>query len=134
MALMRRGVGSVFAPNPTPADFIEATGVPLLLRPLHFRANSEDVASAKAAVTALAPRYPQIRAPTAIVTGDSDGVVSAAIHSEGSARDIAGAKLTVFQGVGHSPHHFAPDRVVEIIVETERRASERLAEAVKDAV
>ncbi len=58
-------------PTRPPPNFIEATGVPLVLRPLHFRANCEDVAHAKAAVTALSPRYGAIRAPTEVVTGDS---------------------------------------------------------------
>ena len=56
-------------------------GSPLVLRPLHFRANCEDVAYAEAAVAALSPRYGAIRAPTEIVTGDFDGVVYAHIHS-----------------------------------------------------
>ena len=58
-----------------------------------------------------------------MVTGDSDGVVYAHIHSEGLARDIPGARLTTLEGVGHSPHHAAPDRIVETILEAERRAS-----------
>jgi pimeloyl-ACP methyl ester carboxylesterase len=125
LALIRSGLANVFAPNPTPPDFIEATHVPLVLRPLHFRANCEDVVEAQAAVAALSPRYREIRAPTEIVTGDRDGVVYAHIHSAGCARDIAGARLTTLAGVGHAPHHVAPDRIVEIILEAERRASER---------
>ena len=128
MARMRGAVRAVFAPNPAPAGFIEATRLPLVLRPLHFRANCEDVAHAETAVAALSPRYGAIRAPTEIVTGDSDRVVYAHIHSAGSARDIPGARLTTLAGVGHSPHHVAPERVVEIILEAERRARERETE------
>ncbi len=126
---MRSAVAGVFAPNAAPRDFIEATRLPLVLRPLHFRANCEDVAHAEAAVAALSPRYGAIRAPTEVVTGDSDGVVYAHIHSVGSARDIPGARLTTLAGVGHSPHYVAPERVVAIIVEAERRAAERETEA-----
>ena len=124
MAGMPGAVRGVFAPNPAPSDFIEATRLPLVLRPLHFRANCEDVADAEAAVAALSPRYGAIRAPTEIVTGDSDSVVYAHIHSAGCARDIPGARLTTLEGVGHSPHHVAPERMVEIILEAARRASE----------
>jgi pimeloyl-ACP methyl ester carboxylesterase len=128
MARMRGAVRGVFAPNPAPPGFIEATRLPLVLRPLHFRANCEDVAHAEAAVAALSLRYRAIRAPTEIVTGDSDDVVYAHIHSAGSARDIPGARLTTLKGVGHSPHHVAPERVVEIVLEAERRARERETE------
>jgi pimeloyl-ACP methyl ester carboxylesterase len=126
---MRGAVKGVFAPNPAPRNFIEATRLPLVLRPLHFRSNCEDVAHAEAAVAALSPRYAAIRAPTEIVTGDSDGVVYAHIHSIGCARDIPGARLTTLAGVGHSPHHVQPARIVEIILEAARRASERETES-----
>ena len=52
----------------------------------------------------------------------SDGVVYAKIHSAGCARDVPGATLTVLPGVGHSPHHSAPDSVVAAILEVEARA------------
>ncbi len=93
-----------------------------MLRPAHFLANAEDVVDLKPFVTAMAPRYGEIKAPTAIVTGDRDGVVYTHIHSLGCARDIPGATLTTLEGVGHSPHHTAPDRVIAAILEAERRA------------
>jgi pimeloyl-ACP methyl ester carboxylesterase len=122
LASMRGGVGEVFAPNPPPKDYVVATRLPLVFRPHHFRANAEDVVAAEAHVAALSPRYPTIRVPTAIVTGDHDGVVYAKIHSAGCARDIPGATLTALPGVGHSPHHSAPDKVVAAILEVEARA------------
>ncbi len=129
LARMRAGVARVFAPNRAPPEFVQATRVPLVLRPLQFRSNCEDVVNAMASVAALSPRYGAIRAPTEIVAGDSDGVVSTRIHALACARDIPGARLTILNGVGHSPHHTAADRVVEIVLEAERRASERAPEA-----
>jgi pimeloyl-ACP methyl ester carboxylesterase len=120
---MRSGVRQVFAPNPVPPDYIVASRTPLVLRPRHFRANAEDVVATKAQVAALSPRYPTIRVPTAIVTGDRDGVVYAHIHSVGCARDIPGATLTTLPGVGHSPHHTAPDAVIAAILGVEARAN-----------
>jgi pimeloyl-ACP methyl ester carboxylesterase len=118
----RAGVRSVFAPDAPPADYVRSTKLPLVLRPRHFLANAEDVVGLKSQVEALAPHYGEIRAPTAIVTGDRDGVVYTHIHSLGCVRDIPGAKLVTLQGVGHSPHHSAPERVVAAIVDVERRA------------
>ena len=122
LATMPAGVRSVFAPEPPPAGYIEATKLPLVLRPGHFLANAEDVVDLKPFVAALAPRYGEIRAPTAIVTGDRDGVVYTHIHSLGCARDIPGATLTTLAGVGHSPHYSAPNSVIAAILEVERRA------------
>jgi pimeloyl-ACP methyl ester carboxylesterase len=117
-----RSIGGVFAPNPTPPDYVERTRLPLMLRPWAFRANAEDVVALKGHVIALSKRYGEIVAPTAIVTGDQDGVVSAHIHSAGCKRDMPGATLTVLEGVGHSPHYAAPERVIEAILEVDRRA------------
>jgi pimeloyl-ACP methyl ester carboxylesterase len=119
---IKAGVASVFAPGQPPADYVETTKLPLVLRAAHFLANAEDVVDLKPFVAALAPRYAEIRAPTAIVTGDSDGVVYAHIHSLGCARDIPGATLTTLEGVGHSPHHSAPGSVIAAILDVERRA------------
>ncbi len=123
---MNASVRGVFEPNPTPPDYIGRTRLPLVLRPRHFKANAEDVVDIEAYVAALSPRYGAIRAPTAIVTGDSDGVVYARIHSAGCARDIPGATLTMLAGVGHSPHHSAPESVVAAIVEVDARARRTL--------
>jgi pimeloyl-ACP methyl ester carboxylesterase len=122
LASMRGGVRDVFAPNPSPENYAVATRLPLVFRPRHFRANAEDVVAAKAHAAALSPHYAKIRVPTAIITGDHDGVVYAKIHSAGCARDIPGATLTVLSGVGHSPHHSAPETVVAAILEVEARA------------
>jgi pimeloyl-ACP methyl ester carboxylesterase len=124
---MPGGVRSVFEPSPTPPDYIERTRLPLVLRPWHFRANAEDVVALEGHVAVLSKRYPSIRAPTAIVTGDSDGVVYAHIHSRGCAREIPGATLRVLEGVGHSPHYSAPEAVIEAILEVDRRAGEAAA-------
>ena len=127
---MQAGVESVFAPNATPPDFIEATRLKLLLRPLHFLANCEDVIHANAAVTALAPRYGAIRTPVEIVAGDADGVVSTELHARSCAREIPGARLTVLERVGHSPHHVAPEQITAAVLRAERRTQEAETETV----
>jgi pimeloyl-ACP methyl ester carboxylesterase len=120
--LLPGAVAGVFAPNPAPRDYIEASGLPLVLRPAQYKANAEDVVDLKANVAALSPRYGEISAPTGIVTGDRDKIVYPHIHSAGSARDIAGAVLTTLSGVGHSPHYSAPDAVVSAIEDVATRA------------
>jgi pimeloyl-ACP methyl ester carboxylesterase len=122
LTTMAAAVASVFAPGGPPAHYVETTKLPLVLRPAHFLANAEDVVDLKPFVTEWAPRYREIRTPTVVVTGDRDGIVYAHIHSVGCVRDIPGAVLTTLPGVGHSPHHSAPDAVIAAILEAERRA------------
>lgn len=111
---------AVFSPQEPPPDYIDRAHIPLVVRPSAFQANAQDVAGLYAAVTAQAPRYRDIRVPTVIVSGDADNIVWTDVHSRGLARDVPGARLVILPGVGHMPHHAAPDRVVAEI--------ERLAE------
>ena len=122
LVYLEPGLRGVFAPNPIPPDYVRRTGLKLMFRPWHFRSNAEDVVDVEGYVRELSRRYREIQTPTAIVTGDSDGVVYAHIHSTGCARDIGGAVLTVLEGVGHSPHYAAPDAVIQAILNVHQRA------------
>jgi pimeloyl-ACP methyl ester carboxylesterase len=131
------GTGFVFAPNPRPDDYIEATAPALVLRPKTFRNNATDVANLLEYVRRIQPRYRGIRTPTVIVTGDTDGVVYEEIHSRGLARDIAGSELVWIRNLGHKPDYVVTDLAVEAIEkiagrnrdlqESARRAEARLA-------
>jgi pimeloyl-ACP methyl ester carboxylesterase len=123
LASLSGALVEVFAPNAVPEDYARRTRVALLFRPRQFRANAEDFVALCAAAAALAPRYKEITAPTAIVMGAEDGLVSADIHARVCARDISGATLALLPGIGHSPHFAAPEAVVEAILDVERRAS-----------
>jgi pimeloyl-ACP methyl ester carboxylesterase len=115
--LYKRAVKGVFAPNPVARDFHARSGTQLVLRPGNFLHNAQDVGSLHGHVSRLAPRYREIKAPTVIVTGDSDSVVLAEIHSQGLARDIEGARLVWLERTGHTPPYTATD---EIVAEIER--------------
>lgn len=119
---MQAGVRAVFAPREPPPDFVQRTGVELVLRPSEFMANAQDVFHLEDFVRGQAPRMGAITAPTAIVTGDSDGVVITRLHSFASARAIPGATLTVLPGVGHSPQWSEPESVVAAVVAVADRA------------
>jgi pimeloyl-ACP methyl ester carboxylesterase len=130
---LESGSACVFAPNPKPEDYVSAVGPALVLRPAAFRRNAVDVANLKAYVTRVAPRYPEIKAPTVIITGDSDSVVLAHIHSEGLARDIEGSKLIWIRNLGHKPDHVTTELAVRAIesvagIDVDLRAAAQRAE------
>ena len=102
---MKNGIKSVFSPNLPPKQYFQIGGSELVLRPDTFRHNARDVASLHDNVTKLSPRYTEIMAPTVIITGDSDDIVLAHIHSKGLERDISGAQLIEFKGIGHKPDY-----------------------------
>lgn len=109
------GVASVFAPEVPPPGFSQRTGVALVLRPATFRANARDVAWLKPYIRVQGPRLAEIAVPTVVVTGDSDGVVYTHVHSDGAMRLIEGARRVDLPGVGHSPHHAAPETAAAAI-------------------
>lgn len=112
---MESGTRSIFYPNPRPADYIDKTAPHLVLRPLAFRNNAVDIANLHAYVSEIAPRYQEITAPTIIVSGDSDDIVLADIHSRGLARDIAGSELLWIGNLGHKPDYVVTDVVVAAV-------------------
>ena len=93
-----------------------------MLRPWHFLANAEDVVDFRAHVTRLQSRYRHVPAPTTVITGDSDRVVYADIHSFGILRDVPGATMRFVRDLGHSPHFSRPDMVLEAVEEVFGRA------------
>jgi pimeloyl-ACP methyl ester carboxylesterase len=121
--LMQPVARTVFAPQEAPTDYAERAAIALVLRPETFLANARDVAGLNAFVTRQAPRYASIKAPTVIITGDRDTVVSPDIHARAFAAKLPQSKLVVLEGVGHMPHHVASDRVVAAIDELATEAT-----------
>ncbi len=109
---MQAGVDSVFTPQASPPDYIEATALHLMLRPANFTANAEDVAGLLAHVTERAGRYGEIKVPSVVISGKQDGVVATWIHTAQLARELPDVTVHVLEGVGHTPHHAATDFVV----------------------
>jgi len=112
LTLIEAGTRSVFAPNGLPDDYIATTAPALVLRPSEFRANAIDVVRLNAYAARMAPRYKEIKAPTVIITGDSDDVVLEEIHSRGLQRDIEGSELLWVKGVGHKPDYVLNDLAI----------------------
>ena len=113
--LAERSARNVFLPQLMPDDFVADTATPLLLRPREFLANARDLAGLKQAVIEQAPRYPEIAAPTVVISGDVDKTVSTNIHSRPFAANVANARLIVLPGVGHMVQNAAPDLVMREI-------------------
>jgi len=99
----------LFTPQAMSEAYVRNAAIPLLLRPRAFIANARDVASLKASVTRQSSRYAEITAPTVIITGDRDRIVSPEIHSKALAATLAHAKLVVLPGIGHAVQHVAVD-------------------------
>lgn len=105
-------VKSVFAPQPRPADYIAKTRAYQALRPVAFRHNAQEVGGLNAWAKTASAEFRNIRAPTVIIAGDVDKVVSTDIHSRRLARDIRGAELIVVHNLGHKSDYVASDLAI----------------------
>jgi pimeloyl-ACP methyl ester carboxylesterase len=108
---------SVFEPQAVPEDYIRRAAIRLVLRPKTFFANARDLALLKDFITAQVPRYSDLRLPVVIITGDRDTMVSPEINARALAATVPSAKLVFLPGVGHMPHHAAPDAIIAAIEE-----------------
>jgi len=120
--LLPNAVGSVFSPQPVPADYVRRASIMLVLRPRSFLANAQDVAALKDHLRRQFGRYGDIRVPTIVITGDRDDTVSLDIHARALATVIPKARLEILQGVGHMPHHARPDRIAAAIEDVQDTA------------
>lgn len=109
--VIEAGARSVFAPMPMPEGYVERAAIRLVLRPQTFLANARDVAGLLEFVKSQVPRYPHIKVPVAIITGEDDDIVSPVIHSQAFAKAVPQTKLTLLPKVGHMPHYAAPETV-----------------------
>lgn len=113
--MVELAVAAVFAPNPVPPSYAHEGGVELALRPRSFRLNALMMERLHRQIAAQAPEYGRIGCPVEIVFGAEDRLVPPEIHAMPLARVLPNARLTMLDGVGHMPHHVAPDGVLGAI-------------------
>ena len=106
---------AVFAPNQRPAGYVKATRALQALRPYAFQHNAREIATLSDWAKGAAPGYRKIKAPTVIIAGDADEIVSTDIHARHLARDIRGSTLIVVHNLGHKSDYVAADLVVAAI-------------------
>lgn len=109
------GVTRSFGPDEAPAEYFEASGLPLLFRPRDFRSNAADIRKLKPQIVEMSTRYGDIRIPTAILAGETDTTVSPKLHAIRLAGEIAGASIELLPDTGHALHHSQTARVIAAI-------------------
>jgi pimeloyl-ACP methyl ester carboxylesterase len=114
-AMAKAAVENTFAPATAPDGYAAKTGLALLFRPKTFRANAQDLVASRHELAAQYFRYDEIACPVAIITAETDRVVSPRIHAAQLKRAIAQAELITAPGAGHMPHQIRPQSVAAAI-------------------
>lgn len=123
-SVVRAATAEVFAPNPVPDGYLAAFGAGMSLRRQTLYINATERAGLLPQVQAMVPAYPLLTMPIEAVHGDADTIVSLHIHSEPLAREVSSVNLTTLPGIGHMPHHAAPQAVAAAIDRAALRAPE----------
>lgn len=121
-SMARQAIAAVFAPQAPPPGYAAHIGVGLTLRPASLRANARQLHHLKPHIRAMAERYHALDRPVEILHGARDTIVPLAVHGGPLAEIAPGARLTVLDGIGHMPHHSAPDAAVAAIDRAAARA------------
>lgn len=124
-AYINETIKAIFAPQPVPEGYVDYVGARISARRETLRANGRQVHGLKPHIIEMVPHYGGIDIPVEIVHGDKDTIVPLDIHSIPLSNQITGANLTVLEGVGHMPHHAAPDEVEAAIDRATTRAGLR---------
>ena len=116
-------MAGIFAPQTAPDGYIDYVGTGLTLRRASLRANARQVNTLRPHVVEMSKRYPTLDLPVELVHGDTDDTVPLDIHSQPLSALLPDANLTVLPGIGHMPHHVAPEAVTAAIDRAARRAA-----------
>jgi pimeloyl-ACP methyl ester carboxylesterase len=100
-----------------PDDYVRRAAIRLVLRPKTFFANARALSLLRRFIAAQVPSYAELHSPTIIITGDRDTLVSPKINACALAATLPQAKLVLLKGVGHMPHHAAPEAVAAAVDE-----------------
>ncbi len=108
-------VDSIFAPQTAPQGYADYIGAGLTLRRAALRVNGRQVNNLKPHLQLMAPNYPKLTLPVEILHGTADTTVPIHIHAIPLSKTLPNAHLTTLDGIGHMPHHAAPEAVIAAI-------------------
>lgn len=124
-SVVKATVEAIFAPQQTPAGYIEHIGTDLPLRRSSMRANAQQVNGLYSQIEKMIPLYDRLTMPVELIHGTADTIVPLDIHSAVLEVQLSDATLTTLPGIGHMPHHVEPAPVLEAIDRAAARAGLR---------
>jgi pimeloyl-ACP methyl ester carboxylesterase len=121
-SVVENRIKGTFAPQTAPEGYADYIGAGLTLRPDNFRANIRQVNTSRPQVVELSKRYPELTLPIEIVHGEADTTVPIHVHADEVEKIVPQVNTVRLPGVGHMPHHAAPDIVIAAIDRAAERA------------
>lgn len=113
-SLVRSDLKKAFAPQPVPPHYLRLV-LSEWTRPKKVKYYAVDDALLDENLPALSARYSELRAPLAIVTGDSDLIVSAQANAHRLHESLPHSRLHVLSQTGHQIPFTHPEAVVHAV-------------------
>ncbi len=110
-----RFVNRVFNPQKPPEGYAEYIGGQLALRPESLAANKEDIASINEALIRQSSDYAKLDVPVEVISGTADFIIDPKRQPIPFVERLPNAHLTLLEGIGHMPHHVAPQSVFDAL-------------------
>lgn len=107
-----RFVDRIFSPQDPPEGYADYVGGQLALRAESLAANKEDITTINQALIRQSRDYGRLQVPVEIVSGTEDFIIDPKRQPIPFAELLPDARLTLLDGVGHMPHHVAPDAIL----------------------
>lgn len=120
-----RQIDDAFAPDPTPPNYRQLTGVDLVIRAKSIVANARHRLRLKDQLRAMTERYPTIDIPVFAISGDADTAVPPALHIKNIEKTIPNAHIQMIGGIAHMPHYFAADQINDMVTHAHQAALAR---------
>lgn len=125
----RRRLAQAFAPQQVPADYYEAVGADMALRPAAYLASAEERRELPDFLEEQSKYYGEIRVPVVVMAGEEDLVTDPERHASPLARAMPGGRWVVLNDVGHMAHHVSPN---VIMFEINRLSDQLWSQTVSD--
>lgn len=114
-------LAEVFHPQQPPPRYLESGGIRLATRPYTFSLNVKAVAELYDELRESVARIGEIRQPIEALHGDADAIIPLKRDPGPAAAAAPNAHFEVLEGVGHMPHHAAPEAVLAAAERLRRR-------------
>ncbi|WP_323761840.1 alpha/beta hydrolase [Maricaulis sp.] len=118
------GAARAFHPEPMPDGYVDASALPLLLRPGNWQANSIDMKQVNLHLETQEDRYEDISQPTVILAGRADTVLWSHRHGGMVAQRMPRATMRWIPGAGHNLHHHHPATVLEAVIDVRSQVAQ----------
>ena len=112
--LVRTDIAKAFAPDPVPKKYLRHV-LAEWTRPVKVKWYSVDDALLNESLPRFADRYPEIKVPVTIVTGDSDQIVPADQNSVRLNQALPDSRLSLLPRTGHQIPFTSPEAVMDAI-------------------